>query len=57
MNKKVNYRALFFVGMTFVGAGVALSMSIGAVGYGLLGVGIAMMAIGIARRGEWDQDK
>jgi hypothetical protein len=57
MKKKVNYRGLFFAGITFMGAGVALAMSIGAVGYGLLGVGIAMMAVGIARRSEWDRDQ
>ena len=55
MDKNVNYRAIFFVGITFMGAGVALAMSIGSVGYALLGLGIAFMAIGIARRGEWDQ--
>jgi hypothetical protein len=54
MEKKVNYRVIFFAGITFLGAGVALSISIGGVGYGILCVGVAMMVVGVSRRSDWD---
>ncbi|MCK4900275.1 MAG: hypothetical protein KAS38_15955 [Anaerolineales bacterium] len=56
MNKSTNYKAIFFSGLTFVGAGVALSITLGPVGIALIGVGIAMMAIGLSKRSEWSKD-
>jgi hypothetical protein len=55
MEKQVNYRGLFFAGIVFLGAGVALSLSIGAVGYVILCVGVAMIVVGVSRRSNWDQ--
>ncbi|GAH65710.1 unnamed protein product, partial [marine sediment metagenome] len=43
MSKSTNYKAIFFSGLTFVGAGVALWITLGPVGFALIGVGIAMM--------------
>ena len=56
MNKSTNYKAIFFSGLTFVGAGVALSITLGPVGIALIGGGIAMMAIGLSKKSEWSKD-
>lgn len=51
--KERNYKKLFFVGITFIGAGIALTASAGVVGTSLLGLGIAFLVIGAKHRGEW----
>lgn len=55
MEKKTNYKGLFWAGFTFMAAGIALSITLGPVGIGLVGVGIAMMAVGLSKRDQWDQ--
>jgi len=55
MEKQVNFRGLFFAGIAFLGAGTALSISVGGVGYGILCVGVAMIIVGVSRRSDWDQ--
>ena len=57
MNKssKPNYQALFFMGITFVGAGVAIGAGTGMppLMIGLAGMGLALMIIGLAKRDQW----
>lgn len=50
-----NYRVLFFTGITFMGAGVALSISTENPGlYGLGALGVIYMIIGITNREKWN---
>jgi hypothetical protein len=56
MERKINYKGLFWAGFTFLASGVALSISLGPVGIGLIGVGIAMMAVGLSQRDTWDRE-
>ena len=56
MDRNINYKGLFWAGFTFLGAGIALSIAVGPVGIALLGTGIAMMAIGLSQRDQWDKD-
>lgn len=52
--KEPNYRALFAVGITFLGAGVALTAATGVgVGSGLVGLGAVFMIIGAKNRDKW----
>ena len=44
---KPDYRALFFMGITFTGASVAIGL------LPLAGLGIVLMAVGLANRGKW----
>jgi len=55
MKKEINYRALFFSGLAFIGSGVVLMITLGPVGVALIGVGIAMIAIGVKNREDWDE--
>jgi hypothetical protein len=56
MDKNINYKGIFWAGCAFIASGVALSLTLGPVGVGILGVGIAMMAIGLSQRDTWDKD-
>ena len=57
MNKssKPNYQMLFVMGITFTGAGVAIGAGTGmpALMIGLVGMGVALMAVGLAKRDQW----
>lgn len=47
MEQKPNYKAFIPVGITFIGSGVAFTAAVNpAIGLGLIGVGIAFIAIG-----------
>lgn len=49
-----NYRALFAIGIAFLGAGVALSAAIGwPQGAGLTALGIVFTVIGAKNRSKW----
>ena len=51
---KVNYLAIFAMGVTFVGTGVVFLTTVNpVVGIGLMVVGIANMAVGAAHRDQW----
>ena len=50
---KTNYRALFVIGITFLGAGTALGASVNMALFGLTAMGIIFMAIGLANRDKW----
>ena len=56
MDKNINYKGIFWAGCAFMVSGIALSVTLGPVGVGILGVGIAMMAIGLSQRDTWDKD-
>ena len=53
MNKETNYKAIFVSGCAFMASGVVLSITLGPVGISVLGVGIGLMAIGLANRDTW----
>jgi hypothetical protein len=54
--KEPNYRALFAVGIAFLGAGVALTSATGiGVGAGLMGMGAVFMIIGAKNRDKWQK--
>ena len=50
-----NYQALFVIGITFMGAGVALMVSTGPAMLGLTAVGIVFMIVGLANRDKWQR--
>jgi hypothetical protein len=50
-----NYQALFVIGITFMGAGVALMVSTGPAMLGLTAIGIVFMVIGLANRDKWQR--
>ena len=54
-SSKPNYQMLFVMGITFTGAGVAIGAGTGmpALMIGLAGMGVALMAIGLAKRDQW----
>lgn len=53
-NKKTNYRDLFVLGITFLGAGTALAAAISVGFYGLTTMGLIFMLIGLANRDQWE---
>jgi hypothetical protein len=53
--KEPNYKAFIPIGITFMGAGVALMAAINpGVGVGLIGVGVVFLIIGIKKTREED---
>ena len=56
MEKDTNYKAIFVVGFIFFSAGIAISIATGPAGIGLLGIGIAFIAIGLANRHQWPNE-
>lgn len=56
MQKQINYKGIFVAGCALMAAGVALTKPIPCLGISVLGAGIGLMAIGLARRDEWDQE-
>ena len=56
MEQKPNYKAFIPAGITFIGSGVVFMAAVNpAVGIGLLGVGIALIAIG-AKKAQEDKE-
>ena len=56
MEQKTNYKAFIPVGITFIGSGIAFTAAVNpAIGIGLLGVGIALIAIG-AKKAQEDKE-
>ena len=49
--QKPNYHMIFIMGIIFTGAGVAIGM------VPMIGFGLCMMAIGLAKRSEWPERK
>ena len=52
--QKTNYRGLFVIGITFLGAGTALAASVNPGFYGLTAMGLIFMVIGLANRDKWE---
>jgi len=56
--KETNYKALFFSGLTFAGAGVAFMATVNpGVGGGLIVIGIAFMIIGGKNKDKWGKNE
>ena len=53
MKRNINYKGLFWAGISFIGSGATLSLTLGNVGVGSSGVGFGLMAIGLSNRAEW----
>jgi hypothetical protein len=52
--REPNYRALFVIGLSFLGAGVALSAAgLTSTGIALTAVGVVFFVIGISNRKKW----
>jgi hypothetical protein len=50
----VDYRSFFVIGITYIGAGVALSVSLRNPGFfGIAGIGLVYMIIGLKNQDKW----
>ena len=58
MKKQINYKAFFFLGLTFVGAGVVFISSVkSGLGFAFIGLGIVWMIIGGKNKDKWKKMK
>ena len=55
MQKQINYKGIFVAGCALMAAGVVFLITIPFIGVSILGAGIALMAIGLAKRDDWDK--
>jgi NADH:ubiquinone oxidoreductase subunit 6 (subunit J) len=55
IQKQINYRGIFMVGCAMKAAGVILLIAFPFIGISILGTGMTLMAIVLAKRDEWDQ--
>ena len=54
MKKQINYKAIFFMGITFVGVGVVFIASVGSgLGVAFIGLGVLYMIIGLSKKDKW----
>lgn len=52
--REPNYRAIFVIGLSFLGAGISLTATgLTSTGIALTGVGIVFFVIGISSRKKW----
>ena len=52
---QTNYRALFFMGICYIGSGTAIAISTENPGlYGLAALGVVFMIAGLTNRDKWD---
>ena len=56
MKKQINYKGIFLAGCTLMAAGVIFVITFPFIGICILGAGMALMSIGLAKRDEWDQE-
>jgi len=56
MQKQINYKGIFVAGCAFMAAGIVYMIFIPILGISILGTGIGLMAIGLARKEDWDQE-
>lgn len=56
MDRKINYKGIFWAGFTFTASGIVLSIVSSPVGISILGIGIVLMAVGLSHRDKWDKD-
>lgn len=58
MKKKIDYKALFGIGLIFTATGASLAIILNPIiGGGLLGLGIVMLITGARHRKEWKGKK
>ena len=55
MERKINYKGIFWAGFALMASGVVMTMTLGPAGIAILGSGIGLMAVGLAHRDEWDK--
>jgi hypothetical protein len=56
--KESNYRALFVIGIAFIGAGISLAAAgLITTGVSILSIGIVFFVIGISNRKKWVYSK
>lgn len=55
MEGKMNYKGIFVAGCSMLASGVVLSITLGPIGIAILGAGLGMMAIGLAKRDSWNE--
>lgn len=54
MKKQINYRAIFFLGITFTGAGVVFISAVNSgLGGAFIGLGVLYMIIGGKNKDKW----
>ncbi len=54
--KEVNYKAIFFMGISFIGVGVVFMSSVNAgLGAAFIGIGGLNMIIGAKNKDRWDK--
>ena len=52
--KEINYKAIFFLGITFIGAGVVFMSAVNAgLGGAFIGLGVLYMVIGGSKKEKW----
>jgi hypothetical protein len=52
--REPNYRALFVIGLSFLGAGISLSAAgLTSTGIALTGVGVVFIVVGVSNRKKW----
>ena len=55
--KEINYQTFFFLGISFVGMGTALTAAINPGFTGITGLGIIYMIIGLKNKDKWPNKK
>ena len=50
-----NYQVFFFIGISFIGSGIALTAAISPGFIGIMALGVLYMIIGLANRDKWKQ--
>ena len=56
MKKQINYIAIFFLGITFIGTGVVFMSAVNSgLGSAFIGLGVLFMVIGRTNKGKWDK--
>ena len=56
MKNQINHKGIFLAGCTLMAAGIIFLITFPFISINILGAGMALTAIGLAKRGEWDQE-
>ncbi len=57
-SKEIDYRAFFFMGITFLSLGIVFTFAVDNPGFiGFMGLGIAYMAISLANKDKWKTEE
>jgi 4-amino-4-deoxy-L-arabinose transferase-like glycosyltransferase len=58
LNKEVDYRAFFIMGISFLPLGIFLTFAVDNPGFiGFIGLGACYIAIGLANKDKWKKEK